>query len=217
MSDTTMFEIIMYAGNSKSCSMEAIELARQGDIDNADEKMSEAYDALIRAQTIHSKWLKKSQKISDINPNMLCVHAQDHLSAAKTHFDLASEIVNLHEQIREIKTYLGIENFKTQKNIRILLVCGQGMSTSLLVQNMYRYADEGDYIESSSFEELSNVVSDYDVILVSPQIRYRIPVIERMISPRRQIVGLMEMKAYGKLDGLSLYNFAKEIFKKIKR
>ncbi len=134
----------------------------------------------------------------------------------KTQLEMAKEIISLYEQVQEIKTYLGIENFQKQKNMRVLLVCGQGMSTSLLVQTMYLYADEGDYIESSSFEELVGVIGDYDVVLVSPQIRYRMPVIERMMTLRTQIVGLIDMKAYGKLDGQKIYNQAKELFMKIK-
>ena len=99
---------------------------------------------------------------------MLLVHAQDHLSAAQTQLEMSKEIINLHEQIQEIKNFLGMENFHRQRNIRVLLVCGQGMSTSLLVQSIYLYA-EGDYVESSSFEELVSVIEDYDVILLSFQ------------------------------------------------
>ena len=196
----TSFELILHSGNSKSSSMEAIEYARQGDIQEADFKMNEAQEELLLAHKIQSKLLAKSAKVDHFNPNMLLVHAQDHL----------------YEQVQEIKTYLGIENFQKQKNMRVLLVCGQGMSTSLLVQTMYLYADEGDYIESSSFEELVGVIGDYDVVLVSPQIRYRMPVIERMMTLRTQIVGLIDMKAYGKLDGQKIYNQAKELFMKIK-
>ena len=55
------------------------------------------------------------------------------------------------------------------------------------------------------------MIGDYDVVLVSPQIRYRMPVIERMMTLRTQIVGLIDMKAYGKLDGKKIYNQAKRI------
>ena len=109
-----------------------------------------------------------------------------------------------------------MENFHRQRNIRVLLVCGQGMSTSLLVQSIYLYAQEGDYVESSSFEELVSVIEDYDVILLSPQIRYRMPIVERMINPRTQIIGLMDMKSYGKLDGEAIYHQAQELYKKMK-
>lgn len=211
----TSFELIVHAGNSKSSAMEAIELARQGDIQEADFKINEAHEELMIAQRLHSKMLTKYQKIEEANPDMLLVHAQDHLSAAQIQLDMAKEIINLHEQIQEIKNFLGMENFKKQKYMRVLLVCGQGMSTSLLVQSMYLHAQEGDYIESSSYEELTGVIEDYDVILVSPQIRYRIPVIERMMTPRTQIIGLMDMKAYGKLDGRIMYQQAKVLFMKI--
>lgn len=212
----TSFELILHAGNSKSSSMEAIELARQGEIQEADFKMNEAHEELVLAHKIQSKLLAKSVKVDDVNPNMLLVHAQDHLCGAQTQLELAKEIINLYEQVQEIKSFLGMENFQKQKNMRVLLVCGQGMSTSLLVQSMYLYADEGDYIESSSFEELVGVIGEYDVILVSPQIRYRIPVIERMMTPRTQIIGLIDMKAYEKLNGAKIYEQAKDLFMKIK-
>lgn len=212
----TSFELILHAGNSKSSSMEAIELARQGEIGEADTKMNEAHEELVIAHKIQSKLLAKSTKVDSMQPNMLLVHAQDHLNGAATQLDLAKEIINLYEQVLEIKNYLGIENFHKQKYMRVLLVCGQGMSTSLLVQSMYLCAKEGDYIESSSFEELVGVIDEYDVIMVSPQIRYRIPIIERMMTPRTQIIGLIDMKAYGKLDGTTIYHQAEELFMKIK-
>ena len=40
----TSFELILHSGNSKSSSMEAIEYARQGDIQEADFKMNEAQE-----------------------------------------------------------------------------------------------------------------------------------------------------------------------------
>lgn len=209
-------ELIMHAGNSKSSSMEAIELARAGNISEADMKMNEAYEELVIAQKLQTKLLKKTSKIDSLYPDMLLVHAEDHLSGAQTQLEMSKEIINLHEQIQEIKNFLGIENFHRERNMRILLICGQGMSTSLLVQSIYFYTQEGDYVESSSFEELVGVIEDYDVILVSPQIRYRIPIIERMINPRTQIIGLMDMKAYGKLDGKSIYQQAQNLYKKIK-
>lgn len=209
-------ELIAHAGNSKSSSMEAIELARAGYISEADIKINDAYEELVVAQRLQTKLLKKSSKVDDFYPNMLLVHAQDHLNAAQTQLEMSKEIINLHEQVQEIKNFLGMENFHRQRNIRVLLVCGQGMSTSLLVQSIYLYAQEGDYIESSSFEELVSVIEDYDVILLSPQIRYRMPIVERMINPRTQIIGLMDMKSYGKLDGEAIYHQAQELYKKMK-
>lgn len=210
------FELILHAGNSKSSSMEAIELARHGAIDQADEKINEAYEELVIAHRIHAKLISRNNKIDHETVDLLMVHAQDHLNAAQIQLDNAKEIINLYEQIQEIKQVLGLQNFKQNADMRVLLVCGQGMSTSLLVQAMYRCAEEGDTIDSTSFEELPGVIEDFDVILVSPQIRYRIGIIERMMTPRKQIIALMDMKAYGKLDGVSMYQQAKALYKKIK-
>ena len=125
--------------------------------------MNEAQEELLLAHKIQSKLLAKKCKSRPFNPNMLLVHAQDHLCGAQTQLEMAKEIISLYEQVQEIK-HISIENFKT-KNMRVLLVCGQGMSTSLLVQTMYLYTDEGDYIESSSFEELVGVIGDYDDVV----------------------------------------------------
>ena len=210
------FELILHAGNSKSSIMEAIELARQGEFKEVDYKINEAHEELVAAYKIQKKILNKNSKGDNSNTNMLSVHAQDHLNSAQVQIGLGEEIIKLYEQVQQIKNYLGIQNFERQKYMKVLLVCGQGMSTSLLVQNMYFYANEGDYIESSSFEDLASVIEDYDVILISPQIRYRRPVIERMMTPRRQISELIDMAAYGKIDGKSIYKQAQRLFEKIK-
>ena len=42
------------------------------------------------------------------------------------------------------------------------------------------------------------------------------PIVERMINPRTQIIGLMDMKSYGKLDGEAIYHQAQELYKKMK-
>lgn len=212
----TVLEIILHSGNSKSSSMEAVELARMNDFQDADEKMNAAYEELVQAQKSQKRVFKKEDRVDTMNPDILFMHAQDHLTNAKIQYDLSKELINLYEEIHTIKQFLGMKVTTGHQALRILLVCGQGMSTSLLVQGMYLYAHEGDYIESTSFEELTGVIDEYDVILASPQIRYRIPIIERMIKPRIQIVGLMDMKAYGKLDGEAIYKQAQDLFKKIK-
>lgn len=214
--ENTALQIILHSGNSKSSSMEAIECARMSDFESADLKMNEAHEEFVVAQKYQTKTLKRKEKVDAYNPNLIFVHAQDQLTNAKIQYDLSKELINLYEEIYQIKEFLGIERTYSQQTMKILLVCGQGMSTSLLVQAMYQYAREGNYIESTSFEELPSVIDEYDVLLASPQIRFRIPVIERMIKPRTQIVGLMDMKAYGKLDGQTIYKQAEDLFKKIK-
>ena len=59
---------------------------------------------------------------------------------------------------------------------KVLLVCGAGMSTSILMKKLQKYAaDNGREltIAARGAEAAPEVASDYDCILVGPQIGYR--------------------------------------------
>lgn len=88
--------------------------------------MNEAQEELLLAHKIQSKLLAKSAKVDHFNPNMLLVHAQDHLCGAQTQLEMAKEIISLYEQVQEIKTYLGIENFQKQKICEYCLYADRG-------------------------------------------------------------------------------------------
>ena len=64
------FELILHSGNSKSSSMESIELARQGEFQLSDEKINEAQEELVLAHKIHTKLLVKSGKTTTTNLDM---------------------------------------------------------------------------------------------------------------------------------------------------
>lgn len=60
--------------------------------------------------------------------------------------------------------------------MKILLVCAVGILTSLVVNKMEKALepDEQDWvIEAKPAERLSEVIDDYDVILLGPQIAYK--------------------------------------------
>lgn len=61
--------------------------------------------------------------------------------------------------------------------MRILLVCAAGMSTGLLVRSFDEYCKKNSLdhsINAVGITEYSLVYQDYDVILVAPQIRYKL-------------------------------------------
>lgn len=60
--------------------------------------------------------------------------------------------------------------------MRVLLVCAMGMSTSILMKKMEAYwANKGEdnEIAAVGVNEIEDVSADYDVILVGPQMSYR--------------------------------------------
>jgi PTS system cellobiose-specific IIB component len=85
--------------------------------------------------------------------------------------------------------------------MRILLVCAAGMSTSLLTNNMKKNADPGDVIDALPAADLAAVVDDYDVILVGPQIRYRLAEIEKVAAEHGKPAAVVDMRVYGTMNG----------------
>lgn len=97
--------------------------------------------------------------------------------------------------------------------MKILLVCAAGMSTSLLVSNMKKFAEAEDVIEAYPFHKLDSLVNDYDVILVGPQIRYKMNDIEKLCKENGKAVGLIEMTTYGQMNGEAAMEQAKNLLK----
>ena len=61
--------------------------------------------------------------------------------------------------------------------MKILLVCAGGMSTSILMKKMEAYwAEQGEELEIKAvgLAEYGDVYKNYDIILVGPQVSYRL-------------------------------------------
>ncbi len=67
--------------------------------------------------------------------------------------------------------------------MKILLVCAGGMSTSLLMKKMVNYwRQQGEdlIIHAVGLAEYRNVYQNYDIILVGPQVSYRLKEIQEV-------------------------------------
>ena len=95
--------------------------------------------------------------------------------------------------------------------MKILLVCNQGMSTILLVKNMYKYADEDALIEAKPVTEYKDVASNYDVILIGPQIRYQLQEVRNVAEKCGIKAAVIDAMAYGMLDGKKVLEQAKSL------
>lgn len=98
--------------------------------------------------------------------------------------------------------------------MRILLVCAAGMSTSLLVNNMKKVAQEEDTIEAYPVAELNKVIDRFDVVLVGPQVRFKFRSIQEIVSSKGKVTALMDMLAYGNMDGVAMYKQAQDLLGK---
>ncbi|MCD7750633.1 MAG: PTS sugar transporter subunit IIB [Lachnospiraceae bacterium] len=66
--------------------------------------------------------------------------------------------------------------------MKILLVCAGGMSTNLLMKKMSAYWEEqGEEltIKAVGLGEYQDIYQDYDIVLVGPQVRYKLNEIKK--------------------------------------
>lgn len=90
------FQIILYAGNGKANAMEAIQEAKQGNFEHADELIKEAGEELSKAHSVQTKLLQEEANGNGNIISVLLIHSQDHLMTAMTVRDLAVEFIELY-------------------------------------------------------------------------------------------------------------------------
>ncbi|MDR0626092.1 MAG: PTS sugar transporter subunit IIB [Bifidobacteriaceae bacterium] len=95
--------------------------------------------------------------------------------------------------------------------MNVLLVCMAGISTSLLVNNMRKFAAPEDKIEARPVADLDEVIRDYDTILLGPQIRFRLAEVESRALPLGKPVGVLDMRLYGTMDGKAAMDYARSL------
>lgn len=91
--------LIMNAGNAKSDAMEAIQAAKKGNFDEADEKIKLAEESLVKAHHSQTGLLTKEAQGENMTITLLTVHSQDHLMTAITFTDLAKEMIDIYRKI----------------------------------------------------------------------------------------------------------------------
>ncbi|HIZ95759.1 PTS lactose/cellobiose transporter subunit IIA [Ligilactobacillus pobuzihii] len=99
----TTMGLIVNAGNAKSFAVEAIKAAKEGDFDKAHDKLDDAQKALVAAHNTQTGMLTKEAQGEHTQVTLLMVHSQDHLMTAITFVDLATNFVDVYEQLDELK------------------------------------------------------------------------------------------------------------------
>lgn len=88
------------------------------------------------------------------------------------------------------------------------------MSTSLLVTDMEKLADKDTLIRAVALSEIEDYIEDYDVVLIGPQLRYKLDKIKVIADNYRKSVDLIDAIDYGRINGYKILESAKEIYKK---
>ena len=96
-----IMHLIVDAGNARSFSMQAIQLAKEGKFAEAKANIEEANEALSKVHGLQTDLIQKEAQGEHTEINLLMVHAQDHIMTAMLARDLAREIIDLHELISQ--------------------------------------------------------------------------------------------------------------------
>lgn len=100
--------------------------------------------------------------------------------------------------------------------IKVLLACSAGMSTSLLVTKMEAYAKEAN-IEAQIWAipeaNLATEITNCDVVLLGPQVRFMLNKAEEIAKPHNVPVEVINMMHYGTCNGKAVLDRAIELAK----
>lgn len=99
----TIMQLIMYGGDAKSKAVEAIRSAKQGQIDSAKTLLKEAEASLSKAHHAQTGLLTKEAGGENVQVSLLMVHGQDHLMNAITFIDMAKEVIDVYQEINQLK------------------------------------------------------------------------------------------------------------------
>ena len=100
--------------------------------------------------------------------------------------------------------------------MNILLVCASGMSTSLLVTKMQKESEASgnhDTINACSVDELELQIDTCEVLLIGPQIRYKLKGISEIAIGKDKAFAVIDSISYGMVDGKKVLAQAYELKK----
>lgn len=94
---------------------------------------------------------------------------------------------------------------------KILLICAQGMSTSVLVEKMKKEADDMNYDVQIEAQGLTGSLdfSSYDIILLGPQVRFRLDSVKKSVG-RDIPVEAIDMVDYGMMNAKKIMMHVKD-------
>ena len=92
---------------------------------------------------------------------------------------------------------------------KILLCCAAGMSTSMLVQRMEKYAAQNAInveINAIAFDDFNEQLPNYDCVLLGPQIKYKLAEFKVLADELNKPIAVINIMDYGMMNGEKILN-----------
>ena len=97
LSDAIVMNLVVNSGEARSIAMEAIELARQGQFEEAAAKIAEARETINAAHNFQTELVQKEINNDPVPMSLLMCHGQDHLITAMVVIDLAEKFIEVYQ------------------------------------------------------------------------------------------------------------------------
>lgn len=98
-SQMVAFTIISFAGMSRAAVHEALDAMRAGDFELASQKLAEADEQMVEAHKAQTDLLHAFANGTEIEIQIIMVHAQDHLMTTMTLKETAEELLENYKKI----------------------------------------------------------------------------------------------------------------------
>lgn len=95
--EMTCFEIISAVGSARSCYVEAIQVAKAGDFDKANELMEEGKKLFQDGHKFHKALIENEASGEKVEPCLLLIHSEDQMMSAEVLEIMAREIIQLYK------------------------------------------------------------------------------------------------------------------------
>ena len=97
--EQSVINLIVNAGSARSSAIEAIQYAKAGDMEKANESLQQAKESVNEAHHSQTEMIQAEIRGEKTPLNLLMVHAQDHLMTSLVVIDLAQEFIDIYEKV----------------------------------------------------------------------------------------------------------------------
>ncbi|KAA8995889.1 MULTISPECIES: PTS lactose/cellobiose transporter subunit IIA [Pectobacteriaceae] len=98
--ESTVMELIINAGESRSYAMEALRAAKRGEWEQVAAKLSASAQASKRAHDVQTMLIGLDEGCGKVQVNLVLVHAQDHIMTSMLARELIEEIIDVQRQLQ---------------------------------------------------------------------------------------------------------------------
>ena len=97
--EQVVINLIVNSGSARSSAIEAIQYAKAGDIEKAEESLGNAKEAVNEAHHSQTEMIQAEIRGEKAPLSLLMVHAQDHLMTSILARELIEEMITLYKKL----------------------------------------------------------------------------------------------------------------------